>query len=319
MVNRYLVVMLIALAAAAVTGPLLIPLLHRLKFGQSIRQEGLQSHYIKTGTPTMGGFIIYLGLMAGLLYAGQWTRAIGVLLLLVFGHGILGFADDYIKSALKNPEGLSARAKLIGQFSLAALFCWLLAGKGLTTELALPILHWQLPLGAFYWLLALLYLVFFSNAVNIIDGVDGLCSGQTMIATLFCFFVALLQQQTDLAAFCAALIGALAGFLLFNLHPARIFMGDTGSLGLGAALAAMALLLKIETLMLWVGMVFIVDIFSTIIQVLYFKATKGKRLFKMSPIHHHFELCGWSEWKIVFVFWAFGLFFALTGAWLFIA
>ena len=140
-----------------------------------------------------------------------------------------------------------------------------------------------------------------------------------MIATLFCFFVALLQKQIDLASFCAALVGALAGFLLFNLHPARIFMGDTGSLGLGAALAAMALLLKIETLMLWVGMVFIVDIFSTIIQVLYFKATKGKRLFKMSPIHHHFELCGWSEWKIVFVFWAWGLFFALTGAWVFIA
>ncbi|MCE5195824.1 MAG: phospho-N-acetylmuramoyl-pentapeptide-transferase [Negativicutes bacterium] len=317
--NRYLIVMLIAMAAAAVTGPLLIPLLHRLKFGQSIRQEGLQSHYKKTGTPTMGGFIIYLGLLAGLLFAGQWTRTIGVLLLLVFGHGLLGFADDYIKSARKNPEGLSARAKLIGQFSLAALFCWLLAGKGLTTELVLPLLHWQLPLGFFYWILALLYLVFFSNAVNIIDGVDGLCSGQTMIATLFCFFVALLQQQTDLAAFCAALIGALAGFLLFNLHPARIFMGDTGSLGLGAALAAMALLLKVEALMLWVGMVFIIDIFSTIIQVLYFKATKGKRLFKMSPIHHHFELCGWSEWKIVFVFWACGLFFTLTGAWLFIA
>lgn len=311
--SKILSVLLTSMLVGFLVMPFLIPLLYRLKFGQSIRQEGLQSHYKKSGTPTMGGFMLYISLLLGLVMGQTWSVRIWVLLAVVLGHGLLGFLDDYIKSALKNPDGLSAKMKLIGQFSFAALLVYFLYSQGHTTGVAIPFIAFTIPFGVLYWPIALVYMVFFSNAVNIIDGVDGLCSGQTFIVTVFCAMIAHHQGQSDLLYFCISLSGALLAFFAFNRHPAKIFMGDTGSLGLGAALAALALFLKLEIIMLWVGMVFIVDIFSTIIQVLYFKKTKGKRLFKMSPIHHHFELSGWSEWKIVLVFWAWGLFFAGSG------
>lgn len=311
--NRVLTVFLISFSVVLVSMPLLLPLFYRLKFGQSIRQEGLQSHYKKAGTPTMGGLTLYAALIIGLLIANQWTAQLAVLMGIMVGHGLLGFADDYIKSALKNPEGLSARMKLLGQFSMAFLLVVFMGVQNASTTVAIPFLPYQIPFGILYWPIAMVYMVFFSNAVNIIDGVDGLCTGQTFIVTVLAGFMALHQGQWDLVYFAAALSAALLGFLFYNRHPAKIFMGDTGSLGLGAALAVLAFYLKIEILMLWIGMVFIVDIFSTIAQVLYFKKTGGKRLFKMSPIHHHFELSGWSEWKIVVIFWGWGLFFAVSG------
>jgi len=311
--SKALWVFFASLGAGLAIMPMLIPILYRLKFGQSIRQEGLQSHYKKAGTPNMGGLMLYAALLIGLVVANQWTSQLTVLILIMLGHGLLGFADDFIKSARKNPDGLSARLKLLGQFSLALLLVIFLASKNADTQILFPFLPIQVPFGIFYWPIAMIYMVFFSNAVNIIDGVDGLCSGQTLIVSVLLGSIAMNQGQMDLVYFSIALSGALVAFLYYNRHPAKIFMGDTGSLGLGAALAVLAFYLKIEVLMLWIGMVFIVDIFSTILQVLYFKKTGGKRLFKMSPIHHHFELSGWSEWKIVLVFWAWGLFFAISG------
>jgi phospho-N-acetylmuramoyl-pentapeptide-transferase len=311
--SKALWVFFASLGAGLAIMPMLIPLLYRLKFGQSIRQEGLQSHYKKAGTPNMGGLMLYVALLIGLLVANQWTAQLAVLIMIMLGHGLLGFADDFIKSARKNPDGLSARLKLLGQFSLALLLVTFLAMQKASTQIAIPFFSFQIPFGLFYWPIAMIYMVFFSNAVNIIDGVDGLCSGQTLIVTVLLGLMARNQGQMDLVYFSIALSGALLAFLYYNHYPAKIFMGDTGSLGLGAALAVLAFYLKIEVLMLWIGMVFIVDIFSTILQVLYFKKTGGKRLFKMSPIHHHFELSGWSEWKIVLVFWTWGLFFAISG------
>ena len=312
--NKVMWVFVVSLGAGLAIMPMLLPVLYRLKFGQSIRQEGLQSHYKKVGTPTMGGLMLYAALLVGLFFANQWTDQLLVLILVMLGHGVLGFADDFIKSAHKNPDGLSARMKLLGQFSLAFLLMIFLFQKNASTVVSMPFLSFQIPFGFFYWPIAMIYMVFFSNAVNIIDGVDGLCGGQTLIVSVLLGLIANQQNQMDLVYFSTALAGALLAFLYYNRHPARIFMGDTGSLGLGAALAVLAFFLKIEVLMLWIGLVFIVDIFSTILQVLYFKKTGGKRLFKMSPIHHHFELSGWSEWKIVLVFWAWGLFFAIS-AW----
>lgn len=312
--NKVMLVFLSSLGAGLAIMPWLLPALYRLKFGQSIRQEGLQSHYKKVGTPTMGGLMLYAALLVGLIFANQWTDQLLMLILVMLGHGVLGFADDFIKSARKNPDGLSAKMKLLGQFSLAFVLVIFLSLKNASTFVSLPFFSFQIPFGFFYWPIAMIYMVFFSNAVNIIDGVDGLCGGQTLIVSVLLGLIANRQNQMDLMYFSTALAGALLAFLYYNRHPAKIFMGDTGSLGLGAALAVLAFYLKIEVLMLWIGLVFIVDIFSTILQVLYFKKTGGKRLFKMSPIHHHFELSGWSEWKIVLVFWAWGLFFAIS-AW----
>ncbi|NLN83513.1 MAG: phospho-N-acetylmuramoyl-pentapeptide-transferase [Firmicutes bacterium] len=310
--NNYLIPFFSAFLIGVLLIPLLIPFLHKLKFGQTIRQEGLASHYAKAGTPTMGGIVFYAAAACAFFVSGNYDFRTLIILALATGHGILGFADDYIKAVKKDPEGLQAKTKLFFQFSLSILFLIFLALNNHSTQYIFP-LFGALDFSFFYWIFALLYLVFFSNAVNIIDGVDGLCSGQSFIALIFFALVAFWQSDLEVLTLSLALMGVLLAFFLFNRNPAKIFMGDTGSLGLGFALAAIALLLKTEVLAVWVGLVFVVDIFSSVIQVIYFKRTGGKRLFKMSPIHHHFEELGWSEWKIDFVFWAWGLFFTLSG------
>ncbi len=296
-----------AFLIAILCGPLLIPVLRRLKFGQSIRQEGPQRHYAKAGTPTMGGIIILIALLIPSLFYGGKSAEVLLALFVTFGHGLIGFLDDFIKVVLKRSLGLKARQKLVGQIIMAAALAYIAAvymGRG--TDLWIPILGIQLDLGPFYYILIFLVLVGTTNAVNLTDGLDGLAAGTTTIAALAYGAICLVFGKFDLAVFCVALAGAALGFLRFNAHPAKVFMGDTGSLALGGALAAVAVMTKTELLLVLVGGVFVVEALSVIVQVISFKST-GKRVFLMSPIHHHFELSGWSETKVVTVFWLAGI------------
>lgn len=297
----------VAFFVALAVGPLVIPILRRLKFGQSIRQEGPERHYAKAGTPTMGGVIILLALTtSSLLYSGN-SPEIWLALFVTLGHGILGFMDDFIKIVLKRSLGLKARQKLAGQIVMAVVLAYIsinYMGRG--TDLWIPLSGVQYDLGILYYPLIFFVLVGTTNAVNLTDGLDGLAAGTTTIAALAYALICLAFNKFELAIFCVAVAGASLGFLRFNAHPAKIFMGDTGSLALGGALAAVAVMTKTELLLVLVGGVFVVETLSVIIQVASFKLT-GKRIFLMSPLHHHFELCGWSEIKVVTFFWLAGV------------
>jgi len=303
----------LSFAVALALGPLILPVLRKLKFGQSIREEGPQGHYAKAGTPTMGGVLILTALTAAsLVYAGG-SRELWLVLFVTVGHGVIGFLDDYIKVALKRSLGLKARQKLAGQVLMAAVLAYAATaffGRG--TDLWIPFAGTQVELGLFYYVLIFLVLVGTTNAVNLTDGLDGLAAGTGMIASLAYACIAFYFGHASLAVFCMALAGACLGFLRYNVHPAQVFMGDTGSLAIGGALAAVAVMTKTELLLVVVGGVFVVEALSVIIQVISFKTT-GKRVFRMSPIHHHFELSGWAETKVVKVFWLAGAICALLG------
>ena len=305
-----------ALAAAGVVllmGPLVLPMLRRLKFGQSIREEGPKSHQAKSGTPTMGGVMIVLGIVIGTLAAGNFSAELALALFILLGHFVLGFLDDYIKVVKKRNLGLKAKQKLLGQVLIAVVTIYIGTQElGLDTSLWIPVLRETVDIGGLYYLLTLFVLVGASNAVNLTDGLDGLASGTMAVAASVYGVVCLLTGHSDLAVFCYAVVGACVAFLKFNAHPAKVFMGDTGSLALGGAFAAMGILTHTEILLAVVGFIFVCEALSVIIQVTSFKTT-GKRVFRMSPIHHHFELGGWSEWKVVLVFWFVGLLAGLVG------
>lgn len=293
-------------------GPLFIPLLRRLKFGQQIREDGPQSHLKKSGTPTMGGIIIMLAfLIAFIKFAGK-SDEFWVLLTASLGFGIVGFLDDYIKIVFKRSLGLTARQKLIGQLLFSIIVCWQLFNMGHSTELFIPGTSAGIDLGWFYYPFVVIIMFAASNSVNFTDGVDGLLAGTSAIAFGAFTIIALKMVEYDAAIFSAAMVGGVLGFLVYNAHPAKVFMGDMGSLGIGGGIAAVAILTKTELLLILIGGVFVLEMLSVIIQVTSFKLRK-KRVFKMSPIHHHFELSGWSEWKVVTVFWSVGLLFAVTG------
>lgn len=296
-------------------GPLLIPLLRRLKFGQQIRAEGPAGHLKKKGTPTMGGIIILLTAAVAFYRFAGGSREFYVLLVAALGFGFVGFLDDYIKIVFKRSLGLTAGQKLAGQLAVASVVCWMLAASGHDTRVYFPPLGFSLDLGWLYYPFLILFMLGFSNAVNFTDGLDGLLSGTGAIAFGALCIIAMYRTEPEAAVFSAAMIGALLGFLVFNAHPAKVFMGDTGSLAIGGGLAAAAALTKTELVLVVIGGVFVLEILSVILQVLSFK-TRGKRIFKMSPIHHHFELSGWSEWRIVVTFWAAGLLFAAGGIFL---
>ena len=297
-----------------ILAPIGIPMLRRLKFGQSIREEGPQSHMKKAGTPTMGGIIFLLSIIATTVVCGLlldvFTTHTVVLLLVFIGFGIIGFLDDGIKVILKRNLGLTSLQKLIGQIVIAIAAFLLLRLGTFDTAITIPFTEWQLDLGMFYMAFLIFWLVGFSNAVNLTDGLDGLVAGTASIAFAAFGVLALFNEQADIALFAFAVTGALLGFLIFNANPAKVFMGDTGSLALGGALAMISVLIKQELLLLLIGLVFVIETLSVILQVGSFKLRK-KRIFKMSPIHHHFELSGWSEWKVVLVFWSTGLIMAL--------
>ncbi|WJY28818.1 MULTISPECIES: phospho-N-acetylmuramoyl-pentapeptide-transferase [Sporosarcina] len=291
----------------AILGYAIIPLLRRMKFGQSIREEGPEAHMKKAGTPTMGGLIFLVAILIAtpiLSYInGVLTTQTIVLLLVLIGFGIIGFLDDFIIVVMKRNLGLTSLQKLIGQIIIAIFAFFLLKLGPFDTVISIPFMDFEIDMGVFYVVFLIFWLVGFSNAVNLTDGLDGLVSGTSSIAFAAFGILAVAYNQQDIAMFSFVVSGAMLGFLLFNMKPARVFMGDTGSLALGGALAMISMLIKQEFLLLIIGIVYVIETLSVIIQVISFKTT-GKRVFKMSPIHHHFELSGWSEWKVVLVFWS---------------
>ncbi|RKO67457.1 phospho-N-acetylmuramoyl-pentapeptide-transferase [Desulfofundulus salinus] len=312
--------LLTSLAVTLLLGPLTIPLLRRLKFGQSIRDDGPATHLSKGGTPTMGGIMF----LAGTTVAGFWLAhrfPEGLLVLgVTLGFGLIGFLDDYIKVALKRSLGLRAREKLFGQVILSVLLALLAVSTfGRGTDLVIPFSGFFVPggltleLGTWGFLLfAVLVVVGTANAVNLTDGLDGLAAGVTVPVAAALVLIALLMDQLGVAIIMAALMGGCLGFLVYNHHPARIFMGDTGSLALGGALGAAAVLTRSELFLLVIGGVYVLEALSVIIQVISFQLF-GRRVFRMSPLHHHFELGGWSEQRVVYTFWGVTLVLALLG------
>ncbi|NOU76121.1 phospho-N-acetylmuramoyl-pentapeptide-transferase [Paenibacillus sp. LMG 31458] len=302
----------VAFVLSLIMGPLFIPILRRMKFGQQIREDGPQGHLKKQGTPTMGGVIILLALaLATLRFADKNTDLL-ILLIASLGYGLVGFLDDYIKIIFKRSLGLTAKQKLFGQLLISAIVCYLLVMQGHSTDLYIPFVSFHFNPGWLYFPLMAILMLGASNAVNFTDGLDGLLAGTSAIAFGAYTVIAMNNTQPEAAIFSAAMVGAVLGFLVFNAHPAKVFMGDTGSLGIGGGLVAVAILTKAELLLAIVGGVFLVEILSVVIQVVSFK-TRGKRVFKMSPIHHHFELVGWSEWRVVITFWVVGLVLAVLG------
>ena len=309
-----LLTLVTALAIVLFSGVYFLPFLHRLKYGQSIREEGPASHQKKSGTPTMGGVMIVLAVTLSTLLFAPLTVTTLLALFIFLGHFLLGFADDYIKVVKKRNLGLRAYQKLLGQIVISLVT--ILIGRSLLghdTSVWVPILGEMWDIGVLYYVLVVFVLVGTSNAVNLTDGLDGLASGTVAAAAIF-YAVLMYGADHGLMAFSAAIIGACIGFLWYNHHPARIFMGDTGSLALGGALAAVAILSHTEALLPIVGFVFVCEALSVILQVISFQ-TRGKRIFRMSPIHHHFELGGWSETRVVYTFWAVGATGALL-AWI---
>ncbi len=314
----------LALIITLVLSPFLIPVLRILKFGQNVRDDGPKRHLKKAGTPTMGGIIFLVGIIVSALITAEKPTSLEMVTLvgITLGFGLIGFIDDFIKVVMHRSLGLRAYQKLIGQFGLAFILMWVSVhwlGRG--TDVAIPFTSIHLELGWFYYVLISMVIVLMVNAVNLTDGLDGLAAGSTMISGIAYVVIALLAAvhgvavlayETDMAVFAAALVGGTLGFLRFNTYPARIFMGDTGSLALGGALASLAVLTKSEFVFIVIGGLFAAEALSVIIQVFSFQTT-GKRIFLMSPLHHHFELVGWSEWKVVIVFWTVALICAILG------
>ena len=304
------IAILASFALTVIIGRFLIPELRKLKAGQEIREEGPKWHASKAGTPTMGGIMFILGSGIAIfalgwksMLEGEFIHLYVYLFALVFG--IIGFVDDYQKVRHHQNEGLTAKQKFVLQLAAAIVFLSLMRYEGLLSNgLWIPFLNVTITLP---WILYLVFAAFVIvgcvNAVNLTDGVDGLATGVTFVVMLFFTLVAVLYGTMGIQAlFPAALVGGLAGFYVYNHHPAKTFMGDTGSLFLGGAVAAMGFAFDMPIILIPVGIIYIAETLSVILQVVYFKATHGKRLFKMSPLHHHFELCGWSEKKLVAVF-----------------
>lgn len=295
-----LLILVTAFAVCAVMGPFLIPFLHRIKFGQSIRGCGPESHQKKSGTPTMGGIMIITAILVSLVIWGDITPQVIIALVLLLGHGLIGFIDDYIKVVMKRNLGLTAIQKFLMQFALAGAYVYYAEHYIRSTTVWVPGVDIIVDLGWGYYVLAFLLLVGTTNAVNLTDGLDGLAASVTIPVTLTYGFITL--GANGLGGFVYAMTGACLGFLLFNRYPAKVFMGDTGSLALGGGVAALALLTNTELLLVILGGVYVAEAASVIIQVTYFRLSGGKRIFRMSPLHHHFELGGWRETKVVAVF-----------------
>nr|WP_147635549.1 phospho-N-acetylmuramoyl-pentapeptide-transferase [Risungbinella massiliensis] len=327
-----LIPLAVAFGIGVVLGPMIIPTLRRLKFGQSIREEGPQAHLKKAGTPTMGGTLILISIVltalpfssAVLMTNTNRDQVINAdlffLLFATLGYGIIGFLDDYIKVVMKRSLGLTAAQKLLGQLFIGLVLFWVLltvrtaegTKLGAIFSVDLPFTDYELTLTWLYLPLLLLMMIGASNAVNLTDGLDGLLAGTAAVAYGAYAIIGMVQSNYTVAIFSISVVGALLGFLVFNAHPAKVFMGDTGSLALGGGIAALAIITETEFLLPIIGGVFVVEALSVMLQVASFK-TRGKRIFRMSPLHHHYELVGWSEWRVVTTFWFAGLVLAVIG------
>ena len=310
----YLIAFTASLVATLAVMPILIPFLHKIKFGQVEREEGLASHKAKGGTPTMGGIVfVLIPVLITLVLQPQsfFNTEMMIVILAYLGYALIGFIDDFIIVVRKNNEGLRPAYKFALQSVLAVVFYFIYQSIAETT-LHIPVLNLTWDLGILYFGLIFIMFTAESNAVNFTDGLDGLCAGTGLIAIFPYIIFALVQEKTELALFLLAISGSLLGYLRFNLHPARIFMGDTGSLALGGLLAASAMILKQELLLVIIGGVFLAEMLSVVIQVAHYKRTK-KRIFKMAPLHNHFEICGYKETQVVIMFWCVGLICAVIG------
>ncbi len=310
---RILGATLVALVLALVAGPRFIRFLQHRGIGQHIREEGPERHLAKQGTPTMGGILILVSaLIPYLIFSGKHWDSL-VVIILTYGSGLIGLADDLLKRNRKRSLGLNGKIKLGLQVPLVGVACFLaLHYGGVDSELEIPLIRTGLQIGLFYYVFAFLLIAGFSHAVNLTDGLDGLAGGTVAVAMFAFAGIAFLRGQTDLAILGSCLTGACVGFLWFNTHPASVFMGDTGSLALGAALAGMAVITEMELLLLLVGGLFVVEALSVMIQVFSFRYFH-RRVFLMTPIHHHFELLGWSETKIIVRFWLISAILAGAG------
>ena len=304
--NIYIAVaipVIIAFLLSVALGPVIIPFLRKLKFGQTVRDDGPQSHLKKNGTPTMGGIIFLISvIVTSCIYMKDYPQIIPILFVTV-GYGVIGFLDDYIKIVLKRSEGLTPSQKMFGQIIVTGVFAvYMYKFSGISMEMIVPFFpNVTLDLGFLTIPVMFLAIIGTVNGVNFTDGLDGLATSVTIMVAVF-FGVVALGVKSDVWPIACAVIGALLGFLLFNVHPASVFMGDTGSLALGGFVAAIAYMLQMPIFILIVGLIYWIEILSVIIQVGYFKISHGKRIFRMAPIHHHFELGGWSETKVVAVF-----------------
>ena len=302
MTYEIVIPVIVSFAISALLGPIVIPFLRRLKVGQTERKE-LESHLKKNGTPTMGGLMILASIIiTSVFYVKDYPKIVPILFMTV-GFGVIGFLDDYLKVVLKRSDGLLPWQKFLLQVVLTAIFVFYIV-KYTDISLTMRIPFWSghfLNLG---WLAV--PILFFAvigtvNGVNFTDGLDGLASSVTLIVAVF-FTVVSIGMKSGIEPITGAVVGGLMGFLLFNVYPAKVFMGDTGSLALGGFVAGTAYVMQMPLFILIVGLIYLIEVLSVIIQVTYFKATHGKRIFKMAPIHHHFELCGWSETRVVAVF-----------------
>jgi phospho-N-acetylmuramoyl-pentapeptide-transferase len=318
MMLRLLTAFILSLGVTIVTGLFLVPFLRRKKAGQSIREDGPVWHRSKQGTPTLGGLMFIAGITAACLIAG-WEEMrrgeFGHIFVLAFAlvFAVIGFLDDYEKLMKKQNLGLTALQKFLLQLVAAVVFVLLMRLLGyLHPNLYIPFINVTILIPEpLYFILAAFIIVATVNAVNVTDGVDGLLSGVTIPVAACYTAIAFMWSLQYLGIFAAAVCGGLVGFLLFNFHPARIFMGDTGSLFLGGAVCAMAFAMDIPLIIVPLGIIYVIEILSDVIQILYFKLTKGKRVFKMAPLHHHLEMTGWSEYKLFFVFTTISVAFAI--------
>lgn len=293
----------VAFAISAAAGPVLIPFLKRIKAGQTVRSDGPKEHLKKTGTPTMGGFLILISVtVTSLFFVKEYPKTVPVLFV-TLGFGIIGFLDDYLKIVFRSSEGLKPWQKLLLQLLVSAMFAYYMVYmSGIPLTMRIPFLEgYYLDLGI--WRIPALFIIMAgcANGTNFTDGLDGLAGSVTVMTAMF-FSVAAIGLSAGIHPITCAVAGALLGFLLFNVHPASVFMGDTGSLALGGFLAATAYIMQMPLFLPIVGFVYVAEVLSVVIQVLYYKISGGKRIFKMAPIHHHFELCGFSENRIVAVF-----------------
>ncbi len=295
---------IISFLISVVFCPILIPFLRKLKFGQTEREEGPQSHLKKNGTPTMGGLVILASiLLTSLIYIGKFTEILPVLFM-TLGFGLIGFLDDYIKVVKKRSLGLTPLQKLALQFIVTGVFIYYYFKiAGLDTSIKIPFVSGDGFVMPTWLFIIFVFIVVLGtvNGVNFTDGLDGLASGVTVIVATF-FTIAALSLNPSMTPITGAVVGSLLGFLLFNTYPARVFMGDTGSLALGGFVSSIALMLHMPLFIVIIGLIYLVEVLSVILQVGYFKLTHGKRIFKMAPIHHHFELCGYSETQVVAAF-----------------
>ena len=305
-----LITILVAFVITAILGPVFIPVLRRIKAGQSIREDGPKAHQTKAGTPTMGGLMIILAVVItciSMTIRQGVGSEMGILLVSFVLCGLIGFCDDFIKVVKKRNLGLTALQKLIFQIVIAVILAvYQSKVSSFGTSIYVPVVKEYIDLGWFYIPFVAFVLVAMVNAVNLTDGLDGLAGGCTAITALFLAITGAGIGYTSSSIFSAAIAGACFGFLLFNRYPAKVFMGDTGSLALGGALAAAAVMMNIELILPVAGGIFVAEVVSDIIQVVIFK-TRGKRIFRMAPLHHHFELGGWKETKVVIVFWTITL------------